>query len=359
MMTPRQRLLAALRGEETDRVAWSPNLAYLWESLPREIQDSGAFNFLQEIGADPLLRGYTAPFRLTHPGCVAREWEENGCRHTEIHTPGGVLRMKRVYSPEGNTWFVAEHPLRTERDFLLFREYLEHIRLEPDYEPVAAAIAQYGDSALVVPLVGLFMKTGFQSLLEDWVGVQELAYALADFPGTIHGVLEILRELDRRTVEIAARSPGEAFIFWEDSSTTNTSPAWFRRYTAPVIDEWGRILHRAGKLLLHHACGHMRALLPIEAELAVDAVESLTPPPTGDVEIWEARAILGERIGIIGGIEPTFFLSSTPDQLRAYVENLLRLTPRRGFILANSDSCPPGVALEKFRLVSEIVREGM
>ena len=61
-------------------------------------------------------------------------------------------------------------------------------------------------------------------------------------------------------------------------------------------------------------------------------------------------------MSLIGGIEPVHFLTLEMDELRAYVEELLdRINPHR-YILANSDNCPPGVTVEKFRLVTEMVR---
>jgi uroporphyrinogen-III decarboxylase len=89
----------------------------------------------------------------------------------------------------------------------------------------------------------------------------------------------------------------------------------------------------------------------------VDAIESLSPPPTGNVEIWEAQAALGTRIGLIGGIEPVHFLELDLAGLRAYVEELLERMQPAHYVLANSDSCPPGVTVEKFRLVTQIVHE--
>ena len=61
-MTSHERLLAALRGQETDRMPWSPFLAYWWEDQPQAVQDRGQIWFLKEIGADALLRGFKTPF---------------------------------------------------------------------------------------------------------------------------------------------------------------------------------------------------------------------------------------------------------------------------------------------------------
>jgi hypothetical protein len=128
------------------------------------------------------------------------------------------------------------------------------------------------------------------------------------------------------------------------------------RYIAPEINRWGQAVHAAGKLLVHHACGHIRALLPVMAQESIDAIESLSPPPTGNVEVWEAQEILDPRVGIIGGIESVHFLTLDLNDLRGYVETLLDRVRHRHYILANSDSCPPGVSVEKFRLVTQIVQ---
>ena len=62
-------------------------------------------------------------------------------------------------------------------------------------------------------------------------------------------------------------------------------------------------------------------------------------------------------MGLIGGIEPVHFLNLALPELRAYVEELIERMGVHRYILANSDSCPPGVTVEKFRMVSEMVRQ--
>jgi uroporphyrinogen-III decarboxylase len=71
--------------------------------------------------------------------------------------------------------------------------------------------------------------------------------------------------------------------------------------------------------------------------------------------MWEAREVLGPEMGLIGGIEPVNFLNLDLEGLRVYVDELLDRLPHHRYILANSDSCPPGVSVEKFKLVTEMV----
>ena len=69
-MTHRERLINAMRGRETDRLPWSPFLAYYFEHLPQPVQDRGQLPYLLEMGADPLLRGFVQLFDTTFDGCT-------------------------------------------------------------------------------------------------------------------------------------------------------------------------------------------------------------------------------------------------------------------------------------------------
>lgn len=369
-MTSRERLLAAIRGQEVDRIPWSPFLAYWWEHQPKKIQDHGQTWFLKEIGADALLRGFALPFTSSDihgldwydscfhpiPDCETRREVKGDDWRIQYVTPVGTLTMLSRYSAAGNTRFVVEHPIKRREDYKILSYIVERMIIEPDYEPIQQAIEELGEDGLYVPLISPFFKTPFQSLVEHFVGTQQLVYDLVDYPEEVETLLAVMSERAMEAVQIAIESPAEAFITWEDSSTTNVSPKLFARYIAPEMNRWGQAVHAAGKLLIHHACGHVRALLPIMAKGEIDIVESLSPPPTGNVEIWEAQEVLGSRVGIIGGIEPTHFLNLNLDELRTYVENLLDRVNPRHYVLANSDSCPPGVAVEKFRLVTDIVQ---
>lgn len=370
-MTAKDRLLAALRGDEVDRLPWSPFLAYWWDTQPQEIQNRGQIWFMKEIGADPLLRGFTTAFvcsdirgvdeypermNLPIPGCEIRREVKGRDERATYETPVGTLTMLSRYSSEGGTRFVVEHPVKELEDYKILGYLFEQMVIRSDYEPVQESIVEVGQERLVMPLISPFLKTPFQALVEHYVGTVQLVYDLADHPDVVEALLQVMSERAMEAVRISAESPAEAFVSWEDSSTTNISPEMFARYVAPEISRWGRIVHDAGKILAHHACGHVRHLLSLLAEEEIDVVESLSPPPTGNVDIWEAQEVLGPKVGIVGGIEPTHFLNLDLEALREYVERLLDRVEHRHYVLANSDSCPPGVSVDKFRLVTQIVQ---
>ncbi len=46
----------------------------------------------------------------------------------------------------------------------------------------------------------------------------------------------------------------------------------------------------------------------------------------------------------------------TIEELGPYVESVIEDARGGPFVLANSDSCPPGVTVEKFKLVAQVAR---
>lgn len=355
-MSAKERLLSALTGQETDRTPWSPFLAYYWEHQPQEIQQMGQVAYLKQIGADPLLRGFHQLFEIRYQNCGLHSTTRNGQRCDTYETKHGTLKEVYTWSSTANSWFLTEHPVKTEGDFRVLQDLYEDLDVLPHLDDFERDFRNLGDDGLYLPVLGTNMKTSFQSLVEHWCGTVDLTYALYDFPEIVEECLSVMRAKDRETVLLSLNSSAEGFIFWEDSSTTNISPDFFARYTAPQINEWGSILHSENRLLIHHACGHLQQLLPLMAQTEIDMVESVSPPPTGNIDIKDAFTLLPENIGIIGGIEPTFFERCTLRELEAYVRELLHTASGKRFVLSNSDSCPPGVSHEKFIFMKKLIQ---
>lgn len=57
-MKAKERILNSLKGIDTDRLPWSPNVAYWWPMQGENITSMGEVEFLESIKADPLIRGH-------------------------------------------------------------------------------------------------------------------------------------------------------------------------------------------------------------------------------------------------------------------------------------------------------------
>ena len=99
----------------------------------------------------------------------------------EWETPVGTLRFITRYSDAGNTWFLTGHPVSTAEDLKTLQWIYEHVKIRPD-GGADSAHAETGERGLYVPLIGCEMKTCFQSMVERWIGTENLVYLLADEP---------------------------------------------------------------------------------------------------------------------------------------------------------------------------------
>ncbi len=356
-MNSKDRILAALRGNKADKVPFSPFLAYWWEFQSDELKAKGMYSFMKSVGADPLLRGGESPmFKVEFVGCEIVEQAKGIKRYVEHRTPIGTLYTEYTYVANGDTWFLTKHPIETIEQLHIFKCLMERAKITSDYGMYDKLTNSGKNDMLLLPVVGVFYKSAFQSLLEQWIGTENLIFMLYDDEDEIMDTLKIMWEKDAETVEISADSPAEGFIFWEDSSTTNISPDIFNRCSAPELRNWSQRIHKRGKLLVHHACGHLRDLIVPMSQTGIDVIESITPPPTGNITIEHAFNLLPENIALIGGIDPVFLLDCSLDELEKYAIDLLNVAKGRRFVMANSDSCPPGVSIEKFQLLSSILR---
>ena len=355
-----ERLDAALSGRPVDRPPFSPFLAYLWESLPETVQSRGQLAFLKEIGADPLWRGAPCPVVATMTGVETTETRKDGLASKELRTPVGAIRYGWRSSETGNTNFLVKHPLQREEDWKVLAWIEERVQFSVDLAAIMEHILGDGREGLSIGMLLPRGKTAFQTLVESDAGTEALAYALQDFPETVEACWRVMMENDLKAARLAAEAeaPYSWFLTWEDSSTQNYSPALYERFIEPEISALAGILRETGgKRYAQHACGHVARLLDPMKRSGISAIESVSPPPTGDVEISEVRVALGPSIAIIGGLEPLTLLTTPLAEIPAYVDRVLRELSGGPFVLANSDSCPPGVSVGKLAAVARRVAE--
>jgi len=356
-MTSKQRLLNSLKGIETDYLAWSPFLAYFWDFQPEEIRQRGLLEFYKEIDADALFRGYCTLIKKEYKDTNIKENIIGNEKKIIYETKFGNLEFLYVYAEKSRTWFLKEHPIKDEEGFKRLINLYKNLKITKHFTKYENGLKLVGDDGLLIPIIGSEMKTSFQALLESWVGTVNLTYAIYDFPELVEETLSVMREKSLEAVNIASESGAESFIFWEDSSTTNISPNQFTKYIAPEINDWGNILHSNNQMLVHHACGLIKDLIPLMAKTNIDIIESISPPPTGNIYTYEAQKMLPDSIGLVGGIDAVMLEKSSLDELYKYTKDIIMKTDTKRFILGNSDSCPPDVEIEKFKMISKLVKE--
>lgn len=92
-----------------------------------------------------------------------------------------------------------------------------------------------------------------------------------------------------------------------------------------------------------HTCGAIGDRLELLAETGTDGIDTLDPPPLGDVLLADAKRRVGDRLFLKGNLDPVgVVLLGTPDTVRAEAERCLEAAAGGGgYILSTACSVPP------------------
>lgn len=362
-MSGRESLRALFHDELPDRMPFVPMMtSYFWSTLPVEWQIDNAADACRRVGSDlfdwhvPSYKGwgYDDPDVLATGAIKRREFAHNDMTIVEYETPLGTLtERKRETKEAGKTSFCLEHLIKSIDDLPAYQHLWEAHSPRAAYELTMERIAEVGEDGLVAvrmpptPLLHLIMRDA---------GLDVTYYLLADHPRRMAKLLRAMTDKLLALCEVVAAAPAEVAVIAENSGTRLVSPRQFAAHCVPVVREYTRLLHAGGKVALLHACGHIRDLLGGIADTGVDGIESLTPPPTGNTTLRDAREILGADKILIGGLDPMLFATAPPAELEFQVREIAaEVRPGRNFALMPADSCQAGAPLASFSVVRRAI----
>lgn len=345
-MTPRERLTAVYHGQLADRVPWAPIISQpTLSAYSDEIQSKGVVQFTRDIGGDVLLRGSV---HSTHQDGVETTQSADGeTRTIEYRTPYGSLREVRR-GPR-----ILQRRVRSVADYDALRFICESQRFQLEEQRYWDADCDVADSGIVTASIG---PTPVQQLLQFDMGVDGFAYNLADHPRELEGLMALMHAKNLELYELVTSSPAEFVMLYENTSTTMISPAIYERYSLDHVKGFVDTMHKHGKVAIVHMCGKLDALLHLIQRTGLDAVDALTPVPTGDVDFLEAARIWGPEVTIHGVLDPSKWTHRPIDEVERNIEELL--TPElleHPFVLCTAADGLPGIPIKKFEAIGRFV----
>jgi uroporphyrinogen decarboxylase len=349
-MTPRQRVLAALRREEPDRVprelswgAFTPALMDTFRERTGSQDPAEYWNFeVREVAfryPDP------SPWHLEHVGLLPA---------------GASVDAFGVASAPGTSFHFVRyvHPLAaaTLNEFLDYPlpdvrapEYWGH--LEPQIRALhSRGLAAVDDGWLTV-FETTFALRGLEQLLTDFLAHPDFADAL----------LERLTVLRCYQAGVYARAGLDVLRLGDDVATQRSMmmrPALWRRFLKPRL---ARIIEaaRAGKpdiLIFYHSDGDCRAIVPELIEVGVDILNPVQPECMDPAEM---KRLYGDRLAFWGTVgTQTTFPFGTPEEVRAVVRERIRTVGRGGgLLLAPTHILEPEVPWENVEAFFQAIDE--
>ena len=369
--------MAALKFEDIDRVPWSPLISGYYSMSLQEPLLGDDIGIQRAIGADIIERlrslVYIPMLPLLIPALepLDREYKESTTEFDRViireirkgdqllriyQTPVGDVR-ESYERRESSPWmaFPVEYKIKTLEDLKVYRyitEAQQHAPSYTNYLEVDQEIGRDGIATTPGPI------SPFQMLLEVELGVENFYYFLADYPDEMVELMNIMHAKNMEACEIIVESPAEVVILYENTSTSYMSPPMFNRYILDHLNEYADLYHEAGKIVLIHACGTLKDIAEELGRGRYDGFCDIAPPPTGDLDLAEAKEVWGNRKVAMGGIDATAFVSLSPEEMKKHVRHILqRISSHRGVILGSGDAVPPGTPLETLRAVTEAVNE--
>jgi hypothetical protein len=344
-MTPRERLLAFLSNQETDRVPiW---LLFPWHPMPGVYADVRSLPSYKPIldaaagRASVLNRRYFNTIPLFTPEVTHRreQLEENGVtvRRESFGFRGVELCNEIRTGPQGST---VKKMLATEEDldtYLSFPVQTDPVAIAASLAPLANKWRQ--EAAEFPEEFGAMMT----SLSEPVSPIYHYS-DLGEFPVWSITAGDKIKQLLDRFMEhyrivyrcMLEQDIGEVFFMTgsELAAPPMVSKTTFQQWVVPYSCELIDLIHSYGKKVIQHFHGQIHDLLPDFVKMGADAVHTIEAPPIGNCTLTQAFDVVGDRVGLIGNIQYDDFRSFTRGQMDEAVRKCLEETRGKRFMLS-------------------------
>ena len=284
-MDPQERLEAFWAGERPDQI---PYTIYWWEW--RNSADDPAWQPLFDQGLRVTYQVSTVAEKTKNVQYRQDCYEENGRKLVcqTMQTPAG-----EVYAISEKGW-MQKHWIKTANDYRIMKYIVENTELTPDYGSLEIKKKEVASHGIAHVMLG--SRSPLQTILVDYVGLENFGFHLIDFEEEMMALYEALLKNFRKKIEIVAEGPGEYVGVLENFTADTMGPNRFAQYHMPVYKELYPILHSTGKIVGNHYDGKLSACKELIAEAPIDLIESLTTPPEGDMLLSECRAAWPDKL---------------------------------------------------------------
>lgn len=284
-MTIRERIEAFWAGERPDEIPFT-----IYHNEWRHTASNVSwFNLLQKgLGVTVHLPSWkqTLSSDIEHVSTCATE-NGRAVERRAIKTPVGEIY--ELYVDDWRQKFFLE----TAQDYAVMTYIVRHTDVAPNYEAFIVKDREMQPYGIPLDMTG---RTPNQVILVDWVGLENYAYHSVDLAGEMQALYEALLALYRKKVGLVAGGPGRFVSALENFTAETLGPAKYKKLLLPVYRELFPLLQGAGKIVGTHYDGKLASCKKLIAEAPIDLIESLTPPPEGDMSLAECRAIWPDKL---------------------------------------------------------------
>jgi [methyl-Co(III) methanol-specific corrinoid protein]:coenzyme M methyltransferase len=294
-MTSRERVLAALKRQPTDRPALgSPTSVIVSElmdlagaSFPEAHRDAELLARLAATARTQLRHDILMPYFSVHHEAAAL-----GCQ---------VDWGRRDLMPDSR-----HHPWTTADDIAIPADFLDRPPCRVICDAIRLLRSRFPEAAVLGKVFGPW------TLGYHLFGTQEFLMLTLLDPPQVHAILSQLKEVTVRFALAQIEAGADALTLADHATGDLCSPEAYRDFLMPVHAE---LVRRLPAPLILHICGHTASRLDYICQTGVAAfhVDTKVPRP-------EARRLVAGRLALAGGVNnPQTLCFGSPEEVRREV----------------------------------------
>lgn len=332
-MTPYERTMATVSGEERDHVSCQPlfmtfaarlyGVKYLHYVTDHRVLVAAQLAAAEEFGIDQVT-------------CCSDAWREP-------HDCGAEVV------------FFDDAPPACKNHLLADRTRLATLRMPrpedgPRMSDRVAAVAAFAEHLKGrIPINGWI--EGPVAEAADLRGINELMLDTIDDPGFVGDLFEWVTEMEIGFA-LAQVTAGADIIGVGDAAASLLPPTYYGESVFPCAMRMVNAIHDAGALVRLHVCGNTSHLLPALGRLGADIIELDYP-----VDFASVREKTGPEPVLLGNVDPvSVMLRGGARLVRLRCDECYRAAAPR-FIVGAGCEIPPATPHENVRAMVEFARE--
>ena len=397
MLTNKQRMLMAMRGEMPDVIPFAPRLD-LWFSanqaagtLPEKYKDCRHyFDIARAEGwalhqINPAYQEIRKPEDNLHWALGILTYKETvyGYRfkgdmdikirregdRTRIfyHTPAGMVSTTVVYTEEMrragiSACNIEEYAIKKVGDYEPVGYIFDNLELHPDWEDFKKLQDAVGEDGVAFTMSGR-AASPMHHIQKYFIDATDFFFHYNDFNKEINRLADRMGGFFNQIIDIIGQSPAEAVYWGANFDDMITYPAYFKKDILPWIKKATEVLGDKNIIVSCHCDGENKGLMDLIYDSGMHVAESVCPFPMTKVTIDEYYARWCDKLTIFGGIPSNLLLAESTSQqaFDDYTNRLFKaVAPGRRMIFGVADSTPPGALFDRLvKLGERIAEEGV
>ncbi len=329
-MKPRERMLAALRRKDVDRIPY----------VETRIRNGIA----SRICGEPInLEWSTTPEDLPKmTGRQVAEEQKKVCKvmnkcNIQFCSFAPIFCHRMTQSTDGSPVLIGDGMIKSWEDFE--RTFKLPSPTTPSFIERARDFVQHkGDYA-----AGATMRLGIGATLLS-MGIEAFSYAMEDDPELVMAVHNEYASWTEKLIAVFEEIGFDLFWVCDDiafNSGPIFSPEFYRDSIVPVEQ---KIVANCNVPVISHSDGNMTPVMDIWLQLGQDAIHPIQPDV---MDIFDVKRRYGDRVAIIGNVFMTDLVDQTPEKISGQVKKLItHVGEGGGYLLSSSNSLTDDMKLE-------------